>query len=180
MGKPGMTPDLDEVRRELRRLVGIICTQVTNSVDSVLLIDIGPLGRGPHQTEHSPEQGWRTLLVDSPWRLQTSSEVLCDWNAENGGKGALSRCISTLVGRAVTKVEVAAPAWDLRIWFSSDVELVVFNDATADREYSWTVLGTNGLEIVAGPHLPPRVQMKGFTSTAGDSPGDSSALGRGK
>jgi hypothetical protein len=151
---------LDEVSRELRRLVGSTCTGVTNSVGSVILIDIGPMGRGPHQAEHSPEQGWRSLLVDSPWRLQTQSRVLCDWNAADGAQGTLSRCISTLVGRVVTKVEVAPPAWDLRVWFSDDVDLVVFNDAAPDREYSWTVLGTDGLEIVAGPHLPPRVQMK--------------------
>jgi hypothetical protein len=161
MGEPAMTTADEGLLHVLDGLVGQACTQVVNSVGSVLLVDIGPLGRGPHQLDRSPPQGWRALMVDSPWRIQTATGVLCDWNADDAPGGALAACVAGLVGRVVTSVDVVPPAWDLQLSFSGDVRLVVFSDSAADRPYAWTILGTDGLEIVAGPHLEPRVQWKG-------------------
>lgn len=138
----------------LQPLVGQPCTQVGNSVGSILLIDIGPPGREPLQPEISRPQGWRSLLIDSPWRLQTATEVICDWNAESGRGGELARCVSRLEGRVVTAVRVDPPAWDLRIQFG-ELELIVFCDRDVDREYAWAMTGLDGIGLVVGPGLPP-------------------------
>lgn len=136
-------------------LTGQECTAVLNSVGSILLIDIGQLGRGPHQMEDSAPQGWRSLLINSPWRLEREAEVICDWNADNSVSGEMTRCIEGLVGRTVERCLAVPPAWDLRVSFSGDMHLVVFSDSDAGRPHSWTMLGTDGLEVVAGPGLDP-------------------------
>ena len=136
-------------------LTGQECTAILNSVGSILLIDIGPLGRGPHQLHDSPAQGWRSLLIDSPWRIECPAGVVCDWNADNSVDGEMARCIASLVGRTVERCCAFPPAWDLRVSFSGDLHLVVFSDSDAGRRHSWTILGTDGLEVVAGPALDP-------------------------
>lgn len=115
---------------------------------------IGPLGSASLRPETSYLQGWRSLLIDSPWRLQTATEVICDWNAESSRGGELARCIARLEGRVITGVQAEPPAWNLRIQFG-ELELIVFSDRDVDREYAWTITGLDGMGLVAGPGLPP-------------------------
>lgn len=131
-------------------LTGLICTRVENSVGSVLLIDFGNRGRGPLQADSSEPQGFRTLLVESPWRLESDSAVLCDWNARNQVGGELERCVRSLVGATVQGVEVVMPAHDLRVFFNNRVKLIIFADATAYRGHAWSLTGLDGLQIEAG------------------------------
>jgi hypothetical protein len=144
-----MTGD-SELQDVLDGLVGLECRQVINSVGSVLVIDLGAPGRGSHQREDAKPTGWRSLLIVCPWRLQRSTGVLCDWNAESSRGGELAACVARMVGQVVASAQVSPPAGDLTLSFADDLQLAVFSDGDIDRGYAWTMLGTDGLELAAG------------------------------
>jgi hypothetical protein len=135
----------------LQELVGKRCERAENPIGSILLLDIGPLGRGPHQEPESVPSGWRSLTIESPWRLQDEEKVLCDWNARSGVAGEILNAIRGLVGHSVVRVHTSPPAWDLQIWWSNGMSLVVFSDSNEDRQDAWSILGTDGITITAGP-----------------------------
>lgn len=135
----------------LHELVGQRCEGVDNPVGSVLRLDIGPLGLGPHDEPDSVPHGWRHLTIKSPWRLQNAGEVLCDWNLCQTDTGALSSCIGQLEGQTIQSAEADLPGCDLRISWSNDLVLIVFADANEDRDDAWFILGTEGFELIAGP-----------------------------
>ena len=135
----------------LNELVGQKCEGVDNPVGSVLRLDIGPLGLGPHDEPDSEPHGWRHLTIKSPWRLQNVQEVLCDWNLCQTDAGALRACIAQLAGQTIQNAEADLPGCDLRLSWSNDLMLIVFADTNEDREDAWFILGTDGLELTAGP-----------------------------
>jgi hypothetical protein len=117
----------------------------------VLRFDLGQLALGPHDEPNSRPHGWRHLTIKSPWRLQTGAQVLCDWNAKSGAEGEILKVASQLVGLTVKGVQTSPPAWDLELHWSNHTTLVVFSDSNEDRDDAWFILGTDGLEIIAGP-----------------------------
>jgi hypothetical protein len=135
----------------LRELVGLKCEAADNPLGSVIRFDLGPMGLGPLSGPRSKPHGWRHLTVESPWRLQTDRHVLCDWNAQSGTGGAIESVVKQLVGEVVESATAEAPAWDLEIRWSNGVGLIIFSDSTEDREEAWSILGTDGLILEAGP-----------------------------
>lgn len=131
----------------LNELVGKRCEGADIPVGSVLRIDIGPLGLGPHDEPDSQPHGWRHLTVKCPWRLEAANEVLCDWNTPESVLNYLDR----IVGQEVKRISASLPGLDLRLTLSNGVALTVFADSTVDRDDAWFVLGTDGFELTAGP-----------------------------
>lgn len=135
----------------LQELVGQRCEAADNPLGSVVRFDFGPMGLGPMAGPGSKPHGWRHLTVESPWRLQTQREVLCDWNALGGKGGEIQGLVNQVVGQIVEAASSGGPAWDLHIRWANGITLVVFSDATEDREEAWSILGTDGLTLEAGP-----------------------------
>ena len=140
-----------ELRDHLNELVGHKCEGVDNPLGSVLRLDIGARGLGPHDGPNSEPHGWRHLTIESPWRLENRREVLCDWNLSQTDAAGLKSCIAQLAGQTIRSVEAELPGCDLRLSWSNDLKLIVFADTTEDRDDAWFILGTDGLELTAGP-----------------------------
>lgn len=135
----------------VHELIGQRCEGVDNPIGSILLLDIGPVGRGPHQEEDSSPSGWRHLTIESPWRLQDNARVICDWNAPGGKNGKIIQVVNALVGHLVTQAHTSPPSWDLQLSWSNGMSLLVFSDTNEDRQDAWSILGTDGITIVVGP-----------------------------
>lgn len=140
-----------ELSHILEALVGQRCEAIDNPIGSILLIDIGPLGPPDPDRPGVRPNSWRHLTIECPWRLQTSERVLCDWNDSNGAEGAILAAMSGLIGQRITSASATPPGWDLSLAWGSGVTLLTLSDATVDRWDAWSVLGTDGLQVGAGP-----------------------------
>lgn len=151
-----------DLQHVLYELVGQRCEGADNPHGSILRLDIGPLGIRADESAAQPH-GWRHLTILSPWRLETRTAVLCDWNESGGMKGTLGGLVQPLVGASLVSAKAQGPGWDLTMEWSNGYRLLVFSDRTEDREDSWVILGTDGLELGAGPALAgyPGFQLKG-------------------
>jgi len=138
------------IQQVLDELVGQRCEGVDNPHGSVLRLDIGPLGTRVDAPD-DPPHGWRHLTILSPWRLESRTEVVCDWNEPGGPTGSLLAKVQSLAGVAVTSATASPPGWDLVIEWSNGTRLLVFSDRNDNREDAWVILGTDGLELGAGP-----------------------------
>jgi len=135
----------------LRQLIGERCERVDNPAGAILVLDIGPLGRWQERPDHGTI-GWRQLTILSPWRLQSDIEVFCDWNADGGTEdGAILRAVRQLLGRTIVEAHCAPPGWDLLLRWSNGLTLHVFADTKEERADAWSLLGTDGLVLAAGP-----------------------------
>lgn len=132
-------------------IVGQRCEGALNPYGSILTLELGTLSQRLDSVPSGELYGWRQLTVLSPWRLQTETEILCDWNCDGGVDGAISPIIAQLIGEDVVAAETAPPGWDLRIRWSNGFTLFVFGDSTDDRENAWFILGTDGAEARAVP-----------------------------
>ncbi|MBK6423698.1 MAG: hypothetical protein IPF77_16060 [Gemmatimonadetes bacterium] len=130
--------------------VGQPCTAVSNPIGSTIVIDIGDMR---HVDDASAEhlQGWRRITIGSPWRLQTVHRVICDWNSDSSPDGELIASLAALVGVRLDAISISGPAWDMVTHWSNGYQLVVFSDSDDLREYSWFILGADGLEITVSP-----------------------------
>ncbi len=140
-----------ELEEHVHALIGQRCTGADNPVGSVIRLDIGELGLGPLSGPKSKPHGWRHLTVESPWRIQSRSKVLWDWNTPGGVGGDIEGALRDFVGATIMEAEVSPPGWDLRLVWSNGLEIVVFSDSTEDRDDAWSLLGTDGLTLTAGP-----------------------------
>lgn len=140
----------DRLRQYVAELSGHCCVDVLNSVGSHLLIDFGRSGEAQEGNGESAGEPWRTLLIASPWRIQTPEQVLCDWNADNSVGGALQTCAHQLVGRRLESIQLMPPGWDLVLAFEGGLSLLVFSDSDINRRYSWTLCGPEGSGLQVG------------------------------
>ena len=138
------------IEEVLKQLEGQRCEGADNPYGSIIRFDIGPLGRPPDEPEATPH-GWRHLTIQSPWRLETANRVLGDWNTPGWPDHAISELIARLVGKVVLKAEASGPGWDLVLTWSDGTKLRVFSDSDEDGDDAWFILGTDGLELAAGP-----------------------------
>jgi hypothetical protein len=143
-----MTSDVQSV---IHGLIGQRCEGVDNPYGSILRLDIGPLGRRADDSTATPPHGWRHLTVLSPWRLESASEVIADWNLSGGFEGVILGRVKILIGLTVVAASSQPPGWDLVLSWSSGLHLRVFSDRTQDRDDAWAILGTDGLELGVGP-----------------------------
>ena len=72
------------------------------------------------------------FIRECAWRLE-SDQTLCTWKSPNANDGEMIRCLQGLVGRCVTRVSVASPAFDLVIEFSGDLKLSLFCDCFDEK-----------------------------------------------
>lgn len=140
-----------DINTLLGELVGQRCEGADNPYGSILRLDIGLLGVRANDAPGTTPHGWRHLTAESPWRLASNREVLCDWNDEGGVGGVLAKRIVHLVGKTVLEIVTAPPGWDLRMRLSEGLDLFVFSDSNDDREDAWFILGTDGLTASVGP-----------------------------
>lgn len=138
------------VQAVLSQLVGQRCEGADNPYGSILRFDIGEMAKPLDDPDAHPH-GWRHLTVLSPWRLESASEVLGDWNLEGGAHGSIGQLIQQLRGQMVRAVRSSGPSWDLVIEWESGLRLCVFSDSNDDRDDAWFILGTDGLELSVGP-----------------------------
>ena len=141
----------EDVLRLVGQLVGLPCTRVENPRGSILSIDLGDLGSRPGDTVSDRPHGWRHLTVLAPWRIESNAAVLCDWNVEGGASGRIVELAASLVGKGIVAAATSPPGWDLRLDFDGGITLVVFGDATVDRDDAWFILGTDGAEGAGTP-----------------------------
>ena len=136
------------------QMVGHVCEEVDNPTGSILRLYIGQMSRlADDALPTSKPHGWRHFTIMSPWRLQNSSTVICDWTVTGGKHGSLGKYITVMMQRRVVSIGAIPPAWDLQIEFDNDLSLFVFSDATNDRDSAWFLLGTDGLVLNAAPQM---------------------------
>ncbi len=147
----------------LEGLVGLWCSRVDNPHGSVVRFDIGPLGRREDDAPGSLLHGWRHLTVLSPWRIESHSEVIGDWNLSAISSTAITELVQPVVGHTIVAIGARAPGWDLSVEWSNGMRLRVFGDSNEFRDDAWVILGTDGLELGAGPRRPGRngIEIKG-------------------
>lgn len=141
----------NDVQAVLQQLVGQRCGGVDNPYGSILRLDLGPFGWQLDGPPTARRHGWRHLTVLSPWRLESTDEVLADWNLNGGFSGQILNRVQVLQGVTVTKAEASPPGWDLTMIWSNGLRLRVFCDSDEDRNDAWMILGTDGLELGVGP-----------------------------
>ena len=89
------------------------------------------------------------LLVWCSWRLQTEDTVLATSDQGPGWVESLAR----LINGTVSHVTCSAPAWDLRLKFVGDMELLVFCDhfdSESSTLENWELYSPAGV-VRAGP-----------------------------
>lgn len=138
-----------EVASAVAQLRGLACTQADNPHGSILLIDLGPLAVPEGLPAEAPKRGYRSLTIFCPWRLETATDVLGDWNGSGSTSERINQLLSSLVGVTVADAQVFPPSGDLRINFSNGTHLIVFVDSNGEAaDDAWSLLGTDGLEVV--------------------------------
>ena len=143
----------------LRELVGQRCEAIDNPYGSVIRLDIGPMGHRPGETDARPH-GWRHLTIFAPWRLESRSEVVGDWNLPGGFHGTIVPAVQRLLADTISAARSAPPGWDLVLDWSSGLRLVVFSDRTEDRDDAWAILGTDNVELGVGLAMPGETGYK--------------------
>jgi hypothetical protein len=141
--------NFERITSMVAELVGLRCERVENPHGSILSVDFGELGHRADDPPGAKTHGWRHFTVLSPWRIESSHEVICDWNVEGGTRGRISALAQVLVGQRVVRATTEPPGWDLKVSLSEGVVLAVFGDATCDRADAWFILGTDGAECGA-------------------------------
>lgn len=144
----------NDVQAVIRELIGQRCEGADNPYGSILRMEIGPLGRRADDPPTAAPHGWRHLTVLSPWRLESIDGVIADWNLSGGDQGEILGRVAALVGLTVVAASAEPPGWDLTLSWSNGMRLRVFGDCTQDRDDAWVILGTDGLELGAGPAKP--------------------------
>lgn len=139
----------------LRDIVGQPCGRALNGYGSILTLDFGSLVLVPDDPPGVGPRGWRSITVQSPWRLQSAAEIICDWNTSGGPNGAIQPVIQQLLGRRVLSAETAPPAWDLQLRWENAWTLMVFGSSTHDRDSAWFITGTDIAAVGAVPILSP-------------------------
>lgn len=144
---------MNDIQSIVAQMVGHRCEAVSNPYGSILSIEIGDLALRPGSPPGSKPHGFRHLTIYSPWRLEDDHAVLLDWNVDGGTGGLIQPNIQILVGRTVISASTSAPAWDLRLNWTGGLRLVVFGDATDNRDDAWFILGSDGAQAIACPIL---------------------------
>ena len=139
----------------IEQLVGLRCEAADNPYGSILRLDFGDLGLRADDHPAARPHGWRHLTILSPWRVQSDTEVLVDWNVDGGANGLINPLVQQLVGQRVERTSTGPPAWDMSITFSGGVRLVIFGDRQDDRADAWFILGRDGIEVAAQPIIRP-------------------------
>jgi hypothetical protein len=91
----------------------------------------------------------RLRTMGTPWRLQTSSEVIVSyWDDESPGGRAMT-CLQELVGDVVIAATAKPPAWDAIVLFASGRSLILFpSSGPWQSNYADYIVGADDREIV--------------------------------
>lgn len=127
----------------LRSLKGKHCWGVVagKGTGSMVALDFG--GRvsrskrleNPHLTlEQQRFTGEYSLFIGCSWRLDGPDAVVCGCEDSNVEDGSMLGGLQSLVGQAVTDVEISPPGYDLVVGFDDATSLRVFCEHTDKKE----------------------------------------------
>lgn len=92
-------------------------------------------------------------LEECPWRVDSSTAVLCSWMDENAEGGRLVEGLMQLKGLSVVEAEVVQPALDLILTFEGGLVLRVFPDqANPDEGDNYAVSLADGTMFILSAH----------------------------
>ena len=104
---------------------------------SVVMLDFGELEQRPRPLRNRSVPGVRRthhgrigLLIESAWRLDTKSSVLCGSTDSNCPDCDMVQGLEQLVSCTVKTVRLNLPALDLAVGFENGLRLRVFCDQT--------------------------------------------------
>jgi hypothetical protein len=95
------------------------------------------------------ERGKWSLMIRSPWRLDTNESVVCDWRTITNAQPRSGEHHSIFEGLRVEDVVVTKPANDLKIVFSRLHTLHVLCDSDGDTADCWYLLRPDDSSIAA-------------------------------
>lgn len=147
-----MTSDLTEA---LREIIGWPCVRAQNPYGSIITLDFGTLELPKDPLPKQQPTGRRRITVYSPWRIEDEVAIHLDWNVDGGPGGRLRDLVRMLQEQEVVSAETKPPGWDLKLSFSGGLRLVVFGDFNNERDFAWSVTGTDGLMLSARPIARP-------------------------
>ena len=65
-----------------------------------------------------------SLLIECPWRIESSAEVLCGSHHSNEKGGRYLSSFKQITGIRIESIECNAPAFDLKVLFSNGITLI--------------------------------------------------------
>lgn len=135
----------DAILSDLRSLVDKPCWAIfagTNTGSTVQL-ELGEkhprdhILSNPHLSDEERAcDGEMALLIECAWRLDTSTAVVCGSADASDDIDLMVRGLNLLIGRAVERVEVTLPAFDLRLEFGGSLRLTIFCHNLSSNEDS--------------------------------------------
>jgi hypothetical protein len=161
------------LREAVRALVGLECWGCVagTGTGSMFTLELGekfPRDRpvqNPHLAavvrEHEAE--FCLFVKDTPWRVQSVTEVVATWLDANAKDGPMVAALDRLAGARVVAAELDEPARDLKLSFDNGLTLVVFPDGSPsesenDDDYTlftrhWSFSVRDGGRVEVEKHL---------------------------
>ena len=131
----------------------------SDATDAVELMSRSLRGASLDTLEQYTEDAWQfhfnqaTLLITCPWRIVVSNEILLS-GSDHGQKfglpsplDAISETLRILGGKVLERIEIDATTADLRLTFSGDSRIDVFNDSSGYE--GWNYPDRSGVMIIA-------------------------------
>jgi len=118
----------------LNNLIGMECWGVTGGegTGTVISLNIGDkiLRKKPSENPHLPElvakyESSHGFMLHSPWRIESSTEIFSGSHMPNDNNGAMVNGLKKILGTTIKSVMCNKPAYDLRIEFSNEINLIV-------------------------------------------------------
>ena len=118
----------------LNELIGLECWGVTGGegTGSVISIDIGikTLRKKPSKNSQLSElvanyDSSHGFMLYCPWRIETNTNILSASYMPNDNNGIMVKGLKEITGTTIKNVICESPAYDLRIEFSNETNLIV-------------------------------------------------------
>ena len=118
----------------VNELIGLECWGVTGGegTGSVISIDIGKktLRKKPSKNPHLSElvakyNSSHSFMLYCPWRIETNKNILSASFMPNNNNEIMVKGLKEITGTTIKNVICESPAYDLRIEFSNETNLIV-------------------------------------------------------
>lgn len=115
---------------------GKVVSRVARGYGSTLLVEFGNLIGQPHdKNSQAPPHGELSLMIGWSWRIERPQSIQCgSWSEEK----MWPRVFASLVGAAVTRVEVFGVLPEISISLSNNKRIVSF--MTAEGQPDWALI----------------------------------------
>jgi hypothetical protein len=88
-------------------------------------------------------------MISSPWRIDTSVRVLCDWSVDADDTSFGAAALADIVGATVEAVTLGDPGLDLGIHLSGDRRLTILCCARGETDDCWYMQRPDDSIVVA-------------------------------